>query len=444
MTTDRSKSSTVIPTPPSKSRWGIRRWLVAIALLALTAVATRYGVEALSRWQVSVALSHRDSVSAQWWLNVTHRVVPENADTAFLQARISRRAGDTLTFRQSIDRADQLGFSRKRLSREQVLMLAQLGQLRGIEPRFREYLLDPGDQGQEICEAFVSGYYLNHRLDEVDLILETWAAEYPDDAQPHLFRGKIKAFHHEYTGAADDLQQAIQRDPNLVEAYFELGCVRMEQGQPAESLPLFRRAIGHPLFRQRARVKLAMCLNRQSKYQESQQLLDEVLAEEPRNSDALLERGKLLLLNGNRQAAVVDLQTLFEVAPHLIEARYQLGIALTQAGRAADAEPHLKFSVEGQEAMQAAERLVERVATNPNDVDARYEAGMIFLKYGQDEKGLHWLRSALNYGADDPRTLKAIANWYQHKSKTNPQFELAAQSYMDLLNAASSATKHEK
>ncbi len=441
MSADHSKPSKVIQTPATTKRRRFGRWLLGALLVAIAVVAMRYGFEEFGTWKVNRALRHRDSVNAQWWLDATRLVVPENAETAFLHARIARRAGDTHTFRQSLAKADQLGFASTRLSREQVLMLAQLGQLRGIEPRFREYLLDPGDDGQEICEAFVSGYYLNHRLDEVALILETWAAEFPDDPQPYLFRGKIKAMNHEYAGAADDLQHAIKLDPSHLEAHFELGCVRIERGQPGESITHFRRAMGHPRFRQRARVKLAMCLGRQSKYQESQQLLSEVLAEEPLNADALLERGKVRLLNGDQQGAVRDLQALYETVPHQIEARYQLGIALTQSGRAAEAAPHLKFANAGQDAMQAAERLVEQVAKSPSNVDARFEAGMIFLKYGQDQKGLHWLRSILNYAPDDRRAINAIADWYQRKSQADPQFQSAAQSYQDLLGEPSKESR---
>lgn len=421
-----------------------RRMFVPCIIILVTVIATRHCLVQFTAWKAFRALHDRDVANAGFWLRFNHLLAAENAETAFLQARILRREGDSDGFRQALAKADRYGCSKQQLSREQILMLAQLGQLRGVEHRLKELLINPGEDGREICEAFVTGYVLNHRLDEASLILETWVSAFPNDAQPHLFRGKIKSLLHDYTGATADLHNAIKRDPSLVEAHFELGLVYVEQGQLDDAATNFKLATRDPKFQQRARVKLAMCLSRQSKYAQATQLLSEVLENEPRNAEALLERGKLRLLDGKPAEAIRDLQVLVEIAPNLIEARFQLGVALTQVGHSGEATPHLAFTDVGQSEMQQAERLTDRVAEHPDDINARYEAAMIFLKYGQDEKALHWLRSILNYSPQDLRTIQSLTEWYTKKSKEHSEYRAAAQSYQQLLNDISPSQLESK
>ena len=51
------------------------------------------------------------------------------------------------------------------LKREELLTLAQTGQLSKAEPHLPKLLIDAREDGPEICEAFVRGYLDTFRLD---------------------------------------------------------------------------------------------------------------------------------------------------------------------------------------------------------------------------------------------------------------------------------------
>ena len=59
------------------------------------------------------------------------------------------------------------------------------------------------------------------------------------------------------------------------------------------------------------------------------------------------------------------------------------------------------------------DRLVRGVSERPNDLAARYEAGVIFLQYGMTQDGLHWLSTALELDPNHRPTHRALADYYE-------------------------------
>ena len=46
------------------------------------------------------------------------------------------------------------------------------------------------------------------------------------------------------------------------------------------------------------------------------------------------------------------------------------------------------------QALEGVSKLTERIASHPDDVEARYKIGMLFLKYGSERTGVFWLNSS--------------------------------------------------
>jgi Tfp pilus assembly protein PilF len=74
--------------------------------------------------------------------------------------------------------------------------------------------------------------------------------------------------------------------------------------------------------------------------------------------------------------------------------------------------------VEAKMAESAAEirrmdKLVREVNQKPNDPALRYEAGMIFLRNGFTQDGLHWLNTALDVDPNHRPTHQALADYFE-------------------------------
>jgi Tfp pilus assembly protein PilF len=59
--------------------------------------------------------------------------------------------------------------------------------------------------------------------------------------------------------------------------------------------------------------------------------------------------------------------------------------------------------------------LIAAIGREPNNAALRREAARICLRYGRDEEGLRWLRSALQAAPQDPATHAALAAYYERQ-----------------------------
>ena len=59
------------------------------------------------------------------------------------------------------------------------------------------------------------------------------------------------------------------------------------------------------------------------------------------------------------------------------------------------------------------DKLVREVNQKPNDPALRYEAGMIFLRNGFTQDGLHWLSTALDVDPNHRPTHQALADHFE-------------------------------
>jgi tetratricopeptide (TPR) repeat protein len=356
---------------------------------------------------------------------------PDDPETAFLKARVYRKLGRPEATRDSLLRAFELGFEKERLEREQWLMMAQLGQLREAEPHLGEMLIDPRGDSREICEAYVNGFFVNHRIGDALGLLETWIRDMPDDTRPYLLRGKISLSAHAYKDAADDLRRVWKRDPSCFEAAYHLADALRQQGDPVAALPFFEKCLSDPELNAKAELGRARCLRMLSQPEQALQVLDHLLESEPAFTEALLERGMLRTELKRFAEAVGDLRAAVERAPVDLEVRYALATALSGAGRAEEAKDEFEFVSAGRSAMSRAQRLVDAVTLDPRNAAARYEVGAIYLRYGLEDKGVEWLKSVLNYVPQHRQALAALADYYTRRAAQDPQYAAWARSFRE-------------
>src|SRR5262249_35322564 len=151
-----------IHVPPARRtlrrRW--RRLVVISAVLLLAGWGAYHGLPIAFRALAARALASRDADAAARWVGLWQRVDRSNPQTELFWARIARRRQDYEAVRAHLQRALDLGAARDLVEREEWLTLAQLGQMRDADPHLAALLSAPGEDGAEICEAYVNGYLL--------------------------------------------------------------------------------------------------------------------------------------------------------------------------------------------------------------------------------------------------------------------------------------------
>ncbi len=402
--------------------------IAAALLVAGVAWPGRLAFAAGCKWQARRALENRDASRALGWLRWAHAALPHDGETEFLIARAHRRQGQFDLVREHLKTAFTLNFSRRRLEREQWLALAQTGQLREAEPHLAGLLTDPDNEADQICEAYVSGYLVNYRFREALGLIEPWLADYPRDPLPLLLRGKIYVIVIRFPEAERDLRRALELDPENAEIAYELAEVLVVLKQPGDAARFYERAAKSPTWKVRGQVGQGKCLRLAGNVAGARGMLEAALAADPKRWEALLELGRLELETQHAGAAAGLLNQAAQLNPLGLEVRYALACALKASGHAKDAAPHFAFADQARRDLAEAVRLADQVMLHPHDAESRYQIGSIYLKYGADEKGIYWLRSALDETPGHKKAHAALAAYYEGRMEKSPAFaELARQ-----------------
>jgi Flp pilus assembly protein TadD len=383
--------------------------LVAFGLLTL--VEIWLAAPAILKWQMRRAIIARDLDSAEILLNRMQRWFRIDGESEFLRARLNRKRGNWSEVRDSLLQARKLKYPVDLLEREQWLTQAQSGQLRQVEARLPQLLTDPRDDGAEICEAFVNGYFLNHRMSEVVRLLDAWVADFPKDPEPLLIRGKIRIEQQFLKQAEADLQAASTLAPSSVAITLELANLLILERQVDSALEHFHKlVIAHPA-ELRSRIGEAKCLRLLNRFPEARSAVQKVLELDPSNREGLVELGLVQVELEDYQDATATLQQALVINPRSLVVRQALARACRATGDMVHAREHAEYVAEAQAALAKADQLASRVGQRPHDAGIRYEIGHIYLRYAVPERGVQWLRSALDCDPNHQAAKQALTEF---------------------------------
>jgi len=393
--------------------------------------------------QTRRALAARDYIAARSTLDRLDGWFGLDGESCLLRARLCRKLGDWTGVQESLIRARDRKFPVDLLEREQWLALAQNGQLRQAEPHLSRLLTDPRDDGAEICEAFVNGYFVNHRMAETLRLLDAWIADFPSDAEPRLIRGKIRAEQQFLKDAESDLRFAWSLDPRSVSAALELADVLVLERQIDESLQIYRRIAAtreHPL---RARLGESKALRLLNQPETARIVAQQILTTDSSNRDAIVELGLAELDLNQYDAAVATLQHALELNPRSLVVRQALARALRATGDSEHATEHAQYVAEAQSALQRADQLATDVTQHPNDAETRYEIGSIYLRYAVPERGVQWLKSVLNCDPQHRAAQQALDDYYANRSESVSTAAMTAGINKSRIDVDATTPKHQ-
>jgi tetratricopeptide (TPR) repeat protein len=345
------------------------------------------------------------------------KVWPDSAEVHFLLARAARRAGDYEDARRRLDRAAKLGWVDEAVDLERVLLRAQQGEGGAVEQRLWNFVDREHPEKELILEALAWGYFRSYQLQRCLVALDRLLQSRPDHIQALRWRGETRLLLGPMKGAAEDLERAVDLDPDEAATRQKLGDMLLGMHRATDALPHFERLHEHAPDNPEVLLGLASCLCECGRTEEAAENLDRLLALAPDHARGLAERGKLALAAGQPAAAEKYLRRSLALAPFEREPAYNLYRCLQAAGRPEEAAPYRERVAAIDADHRRLEKLKAAVLEAPHNAEARCEIGKMLLRNGQDQEGLRWLHSALK---EDPRhapTRAALDKYYQDASR---------------------------
>jgi tetratricopeptide (TPR) repeat protein len=382
--------------------------LVAVGLAAVVVLWPVYHYQAAQR-----ALQRRDLESAQRHLEACLRAWPWSASIHFQAARTARRRDALAEARRHLTTCQRLQGATPASALEWMLLRTQEGELDHFENDLQSLVQQHHPDQVLILEALARGYQTALRLPEflhtVDLLLELQ----PDHFQAHFWRGQVAESLGRPEDALGSFQKAVDLNPQAVEARLRLALTLEQLGHPRKALAHYEYLRQRQPDNPEVLLGLAHCRRDAHELAEAGQLLDELLKAHPDMVPALVERGRVAFLLESIEAAEVWLRRAVTCGPHDREAHRLLLVYLEAQGKT-DAASQCRAAlqqIEGDIARSSA--LMFQVVDAPHDAALRSEVGILLLRLGQEEEGLHWLATALEEDPGHTPTHNALADYYE-------------------------------
>lgn len=413
------------PSPPTAdarpARSIKRRRVILLVVLAVGAVAAApWSWNAYHIHAARQSLHQRKYDEAMLSLDRAAMLPPSTGEIAFLRARCHRMLGEYSEMSKQLKLAHEAEFHLERLKREQWLAAAQIGRMSEAEPHFQRMLNDPLGDGVAICEAFAGGYFLKNEIFKGFEVLTAWESEFPDDAQPHVFR----ALYAHLMGNIAEEVMFYERALNLAPWRND---VRLGLAKALLKVHKYDEALAHldnVESENRAEVSAIRgdCMSALAQPQEARKFYRDAIEIDPQHLEAQEGLGRLELETGHPEKAVKWLLPLAEEHPHRLQLRYSLAAALRKLDRDDEAQGHLEFADKARAAIEKINKLIDVVQQQPKDIKTRFEIGRMLLSYGPPTQALGWLHSVLEYEPYHTETHRLLADYYEQKGNR----ELAA------------------
>ncbi len=251
----------------------------------------------------------------------------ENPEQASLENRLLRiHAGDVdegnTLLADYADRADAPEFP-------WVLEAIIEGNLRALLPAFLQGSTFPGGPAEP-------------QLLRARHAVEIWLTRRPgqsDQAQGLIWRAQLHTFAHAEGKALTDIRQALALDPNHFEARLHLA-MTLAQDAPAEAARHLQSLWDRDPDNPKVAIVLATVRRRLGQLEPARKILDQLLANNPDDLRALLERGRVALDLEEVSDAERRLRRAHRLAPDEPEINLALSHCLRLAGKSAEAQLH--------------------------------------------------------------------------------------------------------
>ena len=365
------------------------------------------------------ALAHRDQAAARRHLAHCLAVWPDSVETHLLAAQAARRAElyeEAQAHLEAVERLQVQGSDAATL--EWALLNAQRGDLNdNIEKYLQSCSSRNGPEAVEALEALARGYLAKQLLSPAMYTLNLWLARDPNNRQALMRRAWIYQRMEKSDDALADLRRAFTLDPDDDEYRLYLASLLLDTNLHKEAVPHFERLYEHQPQNPEVLLGLARCRRSEGRLEETRRLLDRLLASVPPDSQppesTLTERGKVAYQEGKWSEAESWLRQAVAWTPYDYAANFTLHQCLQQLGKKDDAKRYLEEAERISKDQSRLRILIKELANKPFDLALCSEAGVLFLRNGQEKEGIQLLETALQQDPQNAPACQALKKYHE-------------------------------
>ncbi|HEV3082249.1 MAG TPA: tetratricopeptide repeat protein [Gemmataceae bacterium] len=420
-----------------------RRLAVLTLILAL---ALSYGGYTLVRQRHAQALfqaaeqaaQHYDFLQAHTLLEQVLQVQPGNARGHFLAARAIRRgqfdesftgpqAGLQASAEQHLEQCRQLKGPVEDIALESVLLRVQQGERGNAEKILIQRVQAKDADAPLILEALIYACVSRQQRDRAVYFAEALLSLEPDNVPGLDWRGQVRQALFFREAALQDLERAVELNPDLNMARFHLADILLAAGNYTEAavhLEILHGRIPENLW---VRLAWARLLIARAQTREGCALLDAWLADappaHPRRLEALDERASAALAMAEFAQVEAFARSALQISPCDERALYSLYSSLNSQGRHEEAGQIQARMTQAKKELQFLSRAIAQLAASPNDLALRRQIGEAYLRLEIPGEAMAWFNGILD---SDPRhrpTLQTLADYFARRGDTDQAAE---------------------
>jgi tetratricopeptide (TPR) repeat protein len=242
----------------------------------------------------------------------------------------------------------------------------------------------------EIPEAYgalANFYYLRERYDDLVSALEKGIADNEGNVEVIYLLARFHSSRGEETKARDLVEQATKANPDDPKPYLILASYRSRQNDSAGALAATEQALAVAPDDTSARLRKAELLveigfaeNDTAKIEGGRKIIQDFLADESTNPEALFIQAKINLVDQKPDEAITAIRTAISARPSWAEAYFVLGAALATKGENAEARNELARALEIDANLFQAQQVLAKVHAALGEHQYAIEAGRRFLQ----------------------------------------------------------------
>jgi tetratricopeptide (TPR) repeat protein len=398
------------------------RWRWAVTAAAVMVLVIGY----VLRWRAEqsriarllaegeAALAERDYGSAREHFNAYLESRPEDSRARLLAARAARRLRKYDQAAEDLAKCRAAGGEAEAVEVEFALMDVERGDERPV-PELRARVAQKDDElSLAILEVLIQFDLDLYRLRDALQGFNLYLARRPGDLYALVGRGQLWERLLSFADAVIDYRAAVAAHPENDRARRRLAAALLIVGTPAEALDHYRRLAEQFPHDGAVRLGLAKCYRQLNRADESRALLDDLLADprdnsSPDRAEVLWERGQIELDRGRPAEAEPWLRRADRDAPFDRRIVFSLFNCLQALDRVEEAEAVKKRMTRIDDDLRRLDAIRQQVMTNPTNAALRVEGGKIFVRNGERDEGIRWLKLALQFDPKHEEARLALA-----------------------------------
>ncbi|HEV3144770.1 MAG TPA: tetratricopeptide repeat protein [Gemmataceae bacterium] len=347
-------------------------------------------------------------------LRACRRIWAGRAEVQLWSARTARWQYDFPNAEKYLQESRRLGAPTEDVQLEWLLLRAMRGEIDDLAPGLWKTVESGHPQSPQILETMAKVYQLRIQYAQALECLDAWVEREPRSARALEWRGWTHERLEHVDAAMSDYQKALDLAPEETSTRARLAALCVNNNKAAEALENFQILRRSDPARRDYQIGIARCQIALGESEEARRLLEQVLAEEPDNPDAIRAMAQLEQLAGQFREAETLCRKLVQRDPLDVGANYTLYLSLAgQGDRTKEAEEQLQRYERLRDLAVRMHFLVEHIDEYRNNADKLCEFGTMLLDAKYEDKGLFWIDRALKVNPQHRAAHEALAKYYE-------------------------------